>query len=379
MPPERGFAPPSDNVYVTDLPLGIDDDTVKAIFEMYGHVVQHRALPNSPGQAKSVALVRFDSVETATHVVDTLNGYTPEGLTSPVNVRFAGPPKPRVPRPGPYDPPAAVSPSVSPSAAGKSAGKGSAGAEFDNLYIKHLPSSTDESEVRQVFGQYGSVMQCRVFKYPNTCSALVRFASADEAAWVKDNLQGNVPEGYVSPVEIKFYVPKGKGAEAGERCGAVATWNSCGAGSKGGYYNSVTWGRRADADAWGSNGKAASKGIGKGEFRMKELVVGFEKSGALPGGTGWENNDACLYISGLPADAEDVDLYRLCNPFGAIAPRGVKVMQKPEGGCKGFGFVNFQDVAAAHACISVLNGTILPDDSILTVKVKSEPTKGSGK
>lgn len=339
MPRDVGSVPPSDNVYITDLPLGMDDDALKAIFEMYGQVVQHRVMPNNPGQTKSVALVRFDSVETASWVVTSLNGHIPQGLTAPVNLRFADPPKPKVQRPGPYDTTMSASPGKDWASGGGCGKGGPPGPQLDNLYIKHLPPTTDESEVRSVFGKYGSVLQCRVFKYPNTSSALVRFGSAEEAQWVKENLQGNVPEGYVSPVEIKFYEPKG------------------------------------DVDFY-SNGKAAVKGYpGKGEFSMKEIVTGFEKSGGLPGGTGWENNEACLYISGLPADAEDVDLYRLFNPFGAIAPRGVKVMQRPDGSCKGFGFINFQDVTAAHAAIATFHGTVLPDDSILTVKVKTESSR----
>lgn len=389
MPPREGGAPaPSDNIYVTDLPLGIDDDTLKAIFESFSPVVQHRVLPNMSGQAKSAALVRFDSVETASWIVTTLDGQVPSGLTTPISVRFADPPKPKVQRPGPYDAPGAHI-----ACGGEDSGKGRQ-VQLDNLYIKHLPVTTDESEVRQVFSQYGTVLQCRVLKNPGTCAALVRFSSAEEAQWVMETLQGNIPEGYMNAVEIKYYEPKGKGAEAmgGAPVGKGGSFSGCWGGNTGKASGSgVIWGPAADFDYGPGkgdlnaaephiNGKGAFKGFPpKGQFSMKEIVAGFEKSGALPGGTGYENNEACLYVSGLPADADDVDLYRLFNPFGAITTRGVKVMKRPDGQCKGFGFVNFQDVDAAQLAIASFHDTVLPDDSILSVTVKAEPSRRAGK
>lgn len=86
-----------------------------------------------------------------------------------------------------------------------------------------------------------------------------------------------------------------------------------------------------------------------------------------------------VYIGGLPPDAEDDDLFRLFNSFGAIMPTGVKVMKTPEGSCKGFGFVDFQEVSAAQAAIQLFNGTILPDGNTLLVKVKQSRGKGGWK
>merc|ERR1712110_1055780 len=83
----------------------------------------------------------------------------------------------------------------------------------------------------------------------------------------------------------------------------------------------------------------------------------FEASGALPGGTGFNNNEQiALYINGLPGTCTDLHLYRLFAPFGPIAPKGVRAVTGPDGSCKGFGFVNYLDINAAQNAIMIMNG-----------------------
>jgi len=353
---------PSDNVFISDLPAGIDETTLKATFEAFGVVVQQRILPAGPGANKVAALVRFDSVETATYVVSTANGQVLEGFEAPFGIRFADPPKGKgADRPGPYD---------APQGKGYGAPKGGGGeVQLDNLYIKGLPANCGENEVRALFEQQGTISSCRVFAYPTHSAALVRFGSADEAKWVMDSMNGAVPDGLENALEIKFYESKVKGkGDAGKG----------GGGGKGGdSWTPVQKGAGA-APAWGKGGGKAVwseqvKGTGSASWSMKELVMGFEKSGTLPGAAAPEG---ILYVSGLPPDAEDLDLYKVFNPFGALAPRGVRCMTHEDGSCKGFAFVNFQDPSAAQAAIQVLNATILPDGNLLAVKVKTEGGKG---
>merc|ERR1712014_571571 len=85
----------------------------------------------------------------------------------------------------------------------------------DNLYVKGLPGSADEAFVEQVFSQYGKVRQCKVMKKSNdqpTCHAMVRFASAEEAAHVIETLNGGMLEGTSTALEITYLVYKPKGA-----------------------------------------------------------------------------------------------------------------------------------------------------------------------
>mmetsp|Transcript_11391 Transcript_11391/g.28749 ORF Transcript_11391/g.28749 Transcript_11391/m.28749 type:complete len:280 (+) Transcript_11391:104-943(+) len=84
--------PPSDNVFVGDLPESMTAEECEAVFQAYGSVVSCRMLPPKGHFTKPSALVRFGSVEEAQWVVESLNGNLAEGLEEPVVVRFANAP-----------------------------------------------------------------------------------------------------------------------------------------------------------------------------------------------------------------------------------------------------------------------------------------------
>jgi len=112
MPPGGGFAPaglpagcgggcpsgkgggnaPNDNLFVAGLPKDMESEKLKAIFGGYGNVADCRVLPDS-GKPDRAALVRMADMESATWMVNNLNGVVPAGfgLTSPLVVRFAEP------------------------------------------------------------------------------------------------------------------------------------------------------------------------------------------------------------------------------------------------------------------------------------------------
>merc|ERR1711865_458698 len=85
-----------------------------------------------------------------------------------------------------------------------------------------------------------------------------------------------------------------------------------------------------------------------------------------------------IFVAGLPYDSSDVDLYKMFTPFSPL--KGVKaVMVRDTGMCKGIGFVHMMDQASAQLAIATLNGTMLPDGTWLTVKIKKDgPGKGAG-
>lgn len=272
----------------------------------------------------------------------------------------------------------------------------------DNIYVTDLPSDFDENDLKDVFGAYGHIIQCKVLQSGSPgqakCAALVRFQSEEEAAWVVDNLNGNIPQGLADPVGCRFAdTPEMKaqrkgGHGKGEGGGGGGRSSPYGGGK--GYEGGGSQARHGGAPLRGLHnfgpvlrGLAAGAGIGKGSLGMhggkgkskslctiKVLHDGLVQAKALPGGTGWINDENALYIANLPVDTADVDLYRIFSPFGAIAPKGVRAMLNEDGSCKGIGFVNFLDPMAAQAAVLTLNGTWLPDGSTLIVREKAPPS-----
>mmetsp|Transcript_130814 Transcript_130814/g.364588 ORF Transcript_130814/g.364588 Transcript_130814/m.364588 type:complete len:381 (-) Transcript_130814:186-1328(-) len=360
-----GSSPPTAaDVRVTGLPPDINEERVRQIFGAYYDVLHCKILANPAPGGASAALLRFESEEAATWVVARLDGGTPQGLAQPVGVSFAAEPAPahwqaygwRRPgavtaermaavRPAPYArlPPGGGScGALAPEAA---AGLAAAGgiSSCGQVYVSGLPEGIREQEVREVFEPFGTIVQCRIlWSLRGQSAALIRFSSDQEAISVVEELNGQVlPELGNVPMVVKFAdggIPK------------------------------QGWSQRPREFEPKVQGPVKSDPA----MGMRMIVKGFEASGSLPGGT-WRNDDNALYIDGLPGDCEDIDLYRIFAPFGAIAPKGVRVVKGHGGLCKGYGFVNFLDPAAAQLAIDTINGSMLPDGTIMNVSKKTSP------
>lgn len=88
--PATGGWAVQDNLFIAGLPITADEQFVKDYFAKYGMVAQCKVLPDQPGKVDRAALVRFADAGQARWLVDNLNGTTPEGLSGPLTVRFAG-------------------------------------------------------------------------------------------------------------------------------------------------------------------------------------------------------------------------------------------------------------------------------------------------
>uniref|UniRef100_A0A7S4VF06 RRM domain-containing protein n=1 Tax=Alexandrium monilatum TaxID=311494 RepID=A0A7S4VF06_9DINO len=75
------------NVYITDLPMEVDDEKLVNIFSAYGTVTWSRVFEGK-GKPTKAAIVEFADVAEARWVVENLNGNIAEGLTEPINVAF---------------------------------------------------------------------------------------------------------------------------------------------------------------------------------------------------------------------------------------------------------------------------------------------------
>mmetsp|Transcript_5911 Transcript_5911/g.15767 ORF Transcript_5911/g.15767 Transcript_5911/m.15767 type:complete len:354 (-) Transcript_5911:101-1162(-) len=80
---------PSENLYIQGLPLDIDDERLKAIFNHYGSVAQCKVLEPVPGKGDTVALLRMGSLEEAKWIVEHVHQNIPMGLEAPLSVAFS--------------------------------------------------------------------------------------------------------------------------------------------------------------------------------------------------------------------------------------------------------------------------------------------------
>merc|ERR1719247_3647592 len=86
----------------------------------------------------------------------------------------------------------------------------------DNLYVKGLPPEVTEEFLKEIFGQYGLVNQLKVLPRDPSKSevaSMIRMGSVEEAQWLVDNLNGNIPQGMTTPCTVKFANAGAKGGK----------------------------------------------------------------------------------------------------------------------------------------------------------------------
>jgi len=245
-------APPSDNVFIGDLPAHLTQDDLQSMFSQFGTIQQCRTLPPKGTQTKCCALVRFGSVEEATYVVESLNGAMIEGLEAPISVRFANAPggdkgggkgagKEQY-RSEPYS--NGVSKgggwTVAPWAAkgAKGGGKGGATGSFYALYgaikkggllgnlqvpqecmvyVRNLPADTTDGDLYKLFAPFGAVPGVKAMTTPEgACNGtgFVDFSDPSFAQSAVDSLNGfTMPDGTSIQVSLK---QPGKGKAGGK-------------------------------------------------------------------------------------------------------------------------------------------------------------------
>mmetsp|Transcript_33958 Transcript_33958/g.54064 ORF Transcript_33958/g.54064 Transcript_33958/m.54064 type:complete len:476 (-) Transcript_33958:71-1498(-) len=360
-PTGGGAAPPSDNVWIGSLPAELDQNTLHNIFQGYGQIVESRLMPPKEDGAHACAMIRFQSVEAATWVVENLNSNIPEGLSTPVIVRFANAPAGKDGSKGKQQWPPSQ-PASAPGIKGWGAPQPGSFSQ-DNVWFGDLPPGMDGAQLEQILSAYGQIISSKMLpgKDPEAFScAMVRFASAEMAKWVVDNLNGNIPEGLETPVVCRFANASGGKDQ-----------------SKGACKGSAPYPGGAVAPAMNGKGPKGGK-CGKGNT-FRGLMDGVKGAGIIVSGIIPEENQ--VYIRGLPSDTTDVDLYRLFSSFGAIAPTGVKAMLTDDRtACKGIGFVDFLDANAAATAALALDGFALADGTPLQVTSKQpKAAKGDGK
>jgi len=424
--------PPSEKVFVGDVPVGTDENTLRQVFGVYGHVADVKALPPRAPGTKGAALVRFETLDAAQWVVENINGNVPQGMSEPVYVTFAKMNKSWGGGGGGGDyygggygkafnaSSGAFNLAVSPYEGGaKGSGHPGAGPPAsEKLFIGDVPVGMDESSFQRVMSKYGNVVDVKMLpaRAPGEKgSALLRYSTVEEAQWVVENLNGNIPETLSEPLYITFARNTGRGggssASSAVHRRPVDTWATTtetvarlaaqapglaaflgpfkaaleNAGWKGGALENAAWKGGALGGGGGARPAQAVHGKGGHERRdwgpssndIHEVVRGIFRSGELPG-SGKKPDSNTIQVTNLPSNTADLELYKLFATFGAIAVNGVKAMLNEDGSCRGIGFVDYVEQASASLAINTLNGTVLPDGSRLGVAMRP-PSKAKYK
>jgi len=198
--PERPEPPPSDNLYVKHLPLGITEEDLQTTFLPCGEIAELRIL--RPDFAlECAALVRFATEEAATQARTTLDDTVVQGSTPPLY-------------------------------ANAQMSKGTA--KQDHVYLKNVPANTSEDKIKAVLERHGEVKWFKIMRanagqsrIGATCAALFEMSSEAEATAAIEALNDTALSlSYVAPaMKVRYAANKAAAkaaAESGEGAEAEA-------------------------------------------------------------------------------------------------------------------------------------------------------------
>mmetsp|Transcript_87003 Transcript_87003/g.106701 ORF Transcript_87003/g.106701 Transcript_87003/m.106701 type:complete len:231 (-) Transcript_87003:125-817(-) len=192
----KGYAAPQPNetLFVTGLPMNCTNEQAKGVFGQYGNVKSVTVMPVAAGKTAAAAFVIMETVDQAKWIVDNLNGNIPGHLTAPVTVVFATPKNGYAP--------------------------------IDTIFVAGLPATYNSEQATRAFAQYGNVKQVTMMPVApgkTTAAAFIKMETADQAKWIVENLNGNIPGGLTAPVKVVLATPrdqwKGKGKGFGKMMG----------------------------------------------------------------------------------------------------------------------------------------------------------------
>eukprot|EP00931_Biecheleriopsis_adriatica_P009729 TRINITY_DN1107_c0_g1_i3.p1 TRINITY_DN1107_c0_g1~~TRINITY_DN1107_c0_g1_i3.p1 ORF type:complete len:652 (-),score=154.18 TRINITY_DN1107_c0_g1_i3:131-2059(-) len=174
------------------------------------------------------------------------------------------------------------------------------GPPSEKLFVRGLPVDANEETIRFIFSQYGQVASLKLNPVPpgkTDASALIILTNLPEARWCVDNLNGNIPQGLPTPVQVIFATPElMPGAPASHLQG---DWYCPGQGAAAADFN---------------QGPGGGTGMQGGGMGMQDGGMGYSGMGVQDGGMGMDGGMAVQQYQGPPATPEEVESFLMNNP-----------------------------------------------------------------
>ncbi|MCD7470809.1 Polyadenylate-binding protein 8 [Datura stramonium] len=261
----------SANIFIKNLDKSIDNKALHDTFSSFGNILSCKIATDSNGQSKGYGFVQFDNEESAQGAIDKLNGMLMNDKQVYVGHFLR-----------------------------KQERESSTGmTKFNNVYVKNLSDSTTDDELKNVFGEFGSITSAVVMRDADGKSkgfGFVNFENADDAAKAVESLNGKKFD------EKEWYV-----------------------------------------------GKAQKKSEREQELKNKFEQTAKEAVDKYQG--------VNLYVKNLDDTIDDEKLKELFSEFGTIT--SCKVMRDPSGISRGSGFVAFTTPEEASRALSEMNGKMI--------------------
>mmetsp|Transcript_2513 Transcript_2513/g.9027 ORF Transcript_2513/g.9027 Transcript_2513/m.9027 type:complete len:489 (-) Transcript_2513:421-1887(-) len=329
---------PSDNIYVKGLPAQTSEESLFKLFSPYGTVKQCRVL-ETIGDSGAGALVRFHSVEDAAAAVAATNGVKLPDGTGPLRVKFADTPVEKERK------------QQRRIAALRYAHYENTTASAENGYANGIPIKV----AVEVDGEGKPMSLPSELEIPGA----VQFAGMARLA------KEGMPPAKADPDDAK---------SSSRTASPPITTDSTPAAppvpctSRNG--NGLPAVEAASAPA-AAPVSALTKGLQSVKLDAPSQYVQ-PQNGYHPHGEAGLNCN--LYVKNLPPEADDLFLYRVFSPHGAISSVRA-IMNDQTGKCRGYGFVRYVYSQNALEAIRQVHGHVRGGEQMLEVSLKTPSAK----
>ena len=245
-----------------------------------------------------------------------------------------------------------------------------------NVYVKNLPRHYSDEQVRDMFAEYGTIIQSRVLRDSKTGeSKTVGFILYDkkyEAEKAIDKLNGKTPPGGDTPLLVKlsaderrtgqpnFYPnmmngprPMFYGPGPGPNARMMPPYSNYNDNvdmdeltgpMRNSYANTLN---RFRYNPMGQNSRGNNP-----NFYVDTFSNGANPEPQKQSSTG----GYCLFVHNVGYDCQQRDLYKMFAPHGALLKVDI-AWDKEQQQCKGYAFVTFVNSYEAANAVSMLNGS----------------------
>ncbi|CAJ2640963.1 polyadenylate-binding protein 2-like isoform X2 [Trifolium pratense] len=259
------------NIFIKNLDRAIDHKALYDTFSAFGNILSCKIAMDASGLSKGYGFVQFEHEESAQSAIDKLNGMLIND--KPVYVGHFQRKQDR--------------------------DNALSTAKFNNVYVKNLSEGVTDDDLKNVFGEYGTITSAVVMRDvdgKSKCFGFVNFENADAAAKAVEALNGKKFD------EKEWYV--GKALKKYERELELKE---------------------------------------KHEQTMKETVDKFY--------------GANLYLKNLDDSVSDEKLSELFSEFGTVT--SCKILRDQQGISRGSGFVAFSTPDEATRALAAMNGKMV--------------------
>eukprot|EP00922_Rhytidocystis_sp_ex-Travisia-forbesii_P035796 GHVS01053102.1.p1 GENE.GHVS01053102.1~~GHVS01053102.1.p1 ORF type:complete len:479 (+),score=102.37 GHVS01053102.1:116-1552(+) len=352
-------------LFVGRLPRTHTEEMIRPLFAQYGTVVEVVVIRDKQTQQhKGSAFVRMASICQADLAIRSLNNVkVVDPSMGPLTVKYAIGELENLGLPA-----TAIDPNV----------------DQAKLFVGSLPKTVTESQVRDLFGRFGTIDEVFIMKdnsgMPKGC-AFVKFSYKEQAMFAMNQLNGKMTvQGASRPVEVRFAAPRrppGEKEMVGAPMGAMGGYGGGGqmmafGGGGGGMAARGAMGGTNTAPRQVGGWKEYFSNDGRPYFHNEitnmtqwERPVEFEDPmmsgafGAMAGGGGGQEATgpagANIFIFHIPNEWTQQDLIQNFGSFGNVIS-GRIAQDRQTGRNRGFAFVSYDNPESASNAVNNMNG-----------------------